>query len=315
MIAKPFEKFSYTSLTISSLMLIGVSYHYTTLDIKWSFVESKIVNGILIFGALMLTNHAIDSITRQYSLERSNRNSYHLLLYPLIVISLPIESIDLRFILSSSAIWSAWRNMRIFFTLSSNTKKIKRILDVSLLISCASLFILENLLLVSIPILLLLTSNLQTDIKYFIVIIFTPIVFLSSVYVISAFFSYDVYLFNSYFFQDQLMLNSDFRLNFTPYYGSLSIVFIIYFFSVIVKLSRAVSMQRRILDLVGVFFFFLIVFFFSMSKDLSGSEFHYLSLILVYFIAQIFAKKINSFYVNLIFMSIIVSIIIFNFLV
>ena len=101
MFAKTFEKFSYTSAGISTFLLLGISYYYTTLDINWSLFESKIINGILIFGALMLSNYAIDTVTRQLTIERSNRNAYHLLLYPLIVMSYPVESIDMRFILSS----------------------------------------------------------------------------------------------------------------------------------------------------------------------------------------------------------------------
>ena len=72
MFAKTFEKFSYTSAGISTFLLIGISYYYTTLDIKWSLFESKLINGILIFGALMLSNYAIDTVTRQLTIERSN---------------------------------------------------------------------------------------------------------------------------------------------------------------------------------------------------------------------------------------------------
>ena len=89
MIAKTFEKFSYNSAGISTLLLFGVSYYYTTLEVSWSFVESKNLNVILIFGALLLSNYAIDTVTRQLSIERSNRNAYHLLLYPLVVMSYP----------------------------------------------------------------------------------------------------------------------------------------------------------------------------------------------------------------------------------
>ena len=53
MIAKTFEKFSYTSVGISTLLLFGVSYYYTTLEINWSFVESKTLNGILIFKSFL----------------------------------------------------------------------------------------------------------------------------------------------------------------------------------------------------------------------------------------------------------------------
>ena len=50
----------------------------------------------------MLSNYTIDTVTRQLTIERSNRNAYHLLLYPLIVISYPVESIDMTFLLSSA---------------------------------------------------------------------------------------------------------------------------------------------------------------------------------------------------------------------
>ena len=85
MIAKTFEKFNYTSVGISTLLLFGASYYYTTLEINWSFVDSKTLNGILIFGALLLSIYAIDTVTRQLSIERSNRNAYHLLLWLVIV--------------------------------------------------------------------------------------------------------------------------------------------------------------------------------------------------------------------------------------
>ena len=95
MIIKTFEKFSYTSFGISSFMLLATSYYYTTLDITWSIFESSLLNGVIIFGALMLSSFAIDTITRELTIERSNRNGYHLLLYPLVVLSYPIESVDL----------------------------------------------------------------------------------------------------------------------------------------------------------------------------------------------------------------------------
>ncbi len=128
MFAKTFEKFSYTSVGISTVLLLGISYYYTTLDINWSLFESKIINGILIFGALMLSNYAIDTVTRELTIERSNRNAYHLLLYPLVVMCYPVESIDMRFIISSAAIWAAWRNVRIFFELTNTIKKKEKII-------------------------------------------------------------------------------------------------------------------------------------------------------------------------------------------
>tara|TARA_B100000214_G_scaffold232650_1_gene169816 strand:+ start:182 stop:1129 length:948 start_codon:yes stop_codon:yes gene_type:complete len=315
MFAKTFEKFSYTSAGISTILLLGISYYYTTLDITWSLFDSKIINGILIFGSLMLSNYAIDTVTRQLTIERSNRNAYHLLLYPLIIISYPVEFIDMRFILSSAAIWAAWRNMRIFFELTETTKKNKRLLDACILLSFSSFLIIENLIIFIYPLLALITSNISTDLKHYIIIFMTPIIILPSGYVILSFLSVDSYLFSSYFFGDQLQTLDEFKFYLPAAYIPISIVFVLYMISIIIKFNRTIGTTRRILDFVGVVFFILTSYFFSMNQQLSGSEFHYLSLILVYFISQIFAKKIKSSYVNFIFIALIVSIVTFNFLI
>ena len=331
MIAKAFEKFSYTSVGISTFLLFGVSYYYTTLEINWSFVESKTLNGILIFGALLLSNYAIDTVTRQLSIERSNRNAYHLLLYPLVVMSYPIESVDMRFILSSAAIWAAWRNVRIFFELNNNSKRTKRLFDACVLLSFSSLIILDNLIIFIYPLLALVTANIKRDLKHYLIIFMTPLIILPSAYVLLSFLSLDSYLFSSYFFADQLQATDEYNFipnssrfflmlsknnfNLTYSYVPILIVFVLFVISVIIKFLRTYSLRRRILDGTGVLFFILTCLFFSMDQQLSGSEFHYLSLPFVYMVSQIFVKKLKSSYVNFIFMSLIASIIIFKFLI
>ena len=312
MIAKAFEKFSYTSVGISTFLLFGVSYYYTTLEINWSFVESKTLNGILIFGALLLSNYSIDTVTRQLTIERSNRNAYHLLLYPLVIMSYPIESVDMRFILSSSAIWAAWRNVRIFFELNNNSKKIKRIFDACILLSFSSLMILDNLIVFLYPLLLLITTNIKKDLKHFIILFMTPLIILPSAYVLLSFLSLDSYLFSSYFFTDQLQaideynaipnssrflltLFREFKFNLTYSYVPIFIMFVLFVISVIIKFLRTYSLRRRILDGTGVLFFILTCLFFSMDQQLSGSEFHYLSLPFVYYGISNFCKKIKEF--------------------
>lgn len=331
MIAKTFEKFSYNSVGISTLLLFGVSYYYTTLEVSWSFVESKNLNVILIFGALLLSNYAIDTVTRQLSIERSNRNAYHLLLYPLVVMSYPIESVDMRFILSSAAIWAAWRNVRIFFELNNNSKKTKRLFDACILLSFSSLIILDNLIIFIYPLLALVTANIKRDLKHYLIIFMTPLIILPSAYVLLSFLSLDSYLFSSYFFADQLQATDEYNFipnssrfflmlsknsfNLTYSYVPILVVVVLFVISVIIKFLRTYSLRRRILDGVGVLFLILTCLFFSMDQQLSGSEFHYLSLPLVYMVSQIFVKKLKSSYVSFIFMSLIASIIIFKFLI
>lgn len=315
MIAKAFQKFSFTSAGISSLLLLVVTYYYLTLEVKWSFVESKIFNGVLIYGALMLSNYAIDTVTRQLTIERSNRNAYHLLLYPLIIICYPIESVDLKFILSSTAVWAAWRNMRIFLELTNNTKKNKRLFDAMVLLSLSSLIILDNLIIFIYPLLVLITTNIKRDLKHFIILFMTPLIILPTAYVLLSFLSLDSYLFSSYFFADQSQVIEEYNFNLTYSYVPIFIVFVLFVTSVIVKFLRTYSLRRRILDIVGVLFIVLTSLFFSMDQQLSGSEFHYLSLPLVYMISQIFVKKIKSLYVNFIFVLLLASIVTFKFLI
>ena len=314
MIAKAFQKFSFTSAGISSLLLLVVTYYYLTLEVKWSFVESKILNGVLIYGALMLSNYAIDTVTRQLTIERSNRNAYHLLLYPLVIICYPIESVDLKFILSSTAVWAAWRNMRIFLELTNNTKRIKRLFDAMVLLSLSSLIILDNLIIFLYPLLVLLTTNIKRDLKHFIILFMTPLIILPSAYVLLSSLSLDGYLFSSYFFADQPQAIDEYNFSLTYSYVPISIVFVLFVIAVIMKFLRTYSLRRRILDVVGVLFIILTCLFFSMDQQLSGSEFHYLSLPVVYMVSQIFVKKIKSLYVNFIFVLLIASIVTFKFL-
>ena len=160
----------------------------------------------------------------------------------------------------------------------------------------------------------------------------TPLIILPSAYVILSSLSLDGYLFSSYFFADQLqaideynsipnssrfflMLVDEYNFNLTYSYIPILIVFVLFVISVIIKFSRTYSSRRRILDVLGVLFIILTCLFFSMDQYLSGSEFHYLSLPVVYMVSQIFAKKINSLYVNFIFTVLIASIVTFNFLI
>ena len=227
----------------------------------------------------------------------------------------PIESVDLKFILCSTAIWTAWRNMRIFFELTNNTKRIKRLFDAIVLLSFSSMIILDNLIIFLYPLLVLITTNVKRDLKYFIILFMTPLIILPTGYVILSYLSLESYFFASYFYGDHFQVTDDYKFNLTYSYVPIFIVFILYLISVIIKFYRTYGLRRRILDFTGVTFIILTSLFFSVGQHISGSEFHYLSLPLVYFISQIFVKKIKSLYVNFIFVLLIATIATFNFLI
>ncbi len=199
------------------------------------------------------------------------------------------------------------------------------------LLSLSSLIILDNLIIFFYPLLVLITTNIKRDLKHFIILFMTPLIILPTAYVLLSSLSLDGYLFSSYFFADQsqaideyntipnssrffLMLLTENNLSLTYSYVPIFIVFILFVIAVIMKFLRTYSLRRRILDVVGVLFIILTCLFFSMDQQLSGSEFHYLSLPVVYMVSQIFVKKIKSLYVNFIFVLLIASIVTFKFL-
>ena len=291
MIAKTFEKFNYITVTICVLLLLGISIYYSTLEIKWSFFESQILNVLIIFTSFLLTSYSIDTVTRELTVERSGRNALHLILYPLVILSYPIESVDLRFIISSALIFSAWRNYRIFLETNRDDQRIKRLLDTSLLLSLSVFLILDNIILFIIPVLVYFTANIKKDVKHVILLTITPLVFVSSVYIFLEFFSQEYYLFSSFLIGDDFTFLS--KPVFSPTQVPFALLCCYYLIAVIAKISRASSLQRRSLDLAGIFFFFTPFIIISFQENSSGSEYHYFSLILVYFIAQIFSKKIK----------------------
>ena len=135
--------------------------------------------------------------------------------------------------------------------------------------------------------------------------------------VILTFLNLDSVLFSSYLFNTSNTLEISRFSNFVVPFSFWPLALVIFYFliSVILKLRKTAGFQRRLLDIIGVIFFFSFITFFITNQNISGSEFHYVSLILVYFISQIFTININSIYVNLIFISIIASTFIFKFII
>ena len=313
MIAKTFEKFNYITVTICVLLLLGISIYYSTLEIKWSFFESQILNTLVIFSSFLLTSYSIDTVTRQITIERSGRNALHLILYPLVILSYPLESVDLRFIISSALIFSAWRIFRIFIQTSRYDRRIKQLLDTSLLLSLSVLLILENIVLFIFLAAVSSLTNIKKEIRYFVLIITMPLIFIPAAYIFLETFSLGSFTFSSFLIGDDFSLLS--KPVFSIAQAPFAVLFFYYLIAVIAKTSRSSGLNTNVLDMAGVLFLLVTAIIISLLEDSSGSEYHYFSLVLVYFIAQFFSKKINSSIVNFIFISIIASIIIFKFLV
>ena len=312
MIAKIFEKFSYTSISISIVLCLIISYKYIQLDFAWSITNSKILNGGLIFGSLMLTNFAINNFITNSNLERVNKNFLHLLLYPLIVLTYPIETIDLRFIIASSVVWSSWRNFRIFLEITNREKRIKSVLDSTILASISSLLIIENIFLIPILLLSYITSNVKRDNRIIIILLGAPLVLLISFQILASFISIDSFLFSSYLYGDDFKTNSNASLLLTSHLIPLILILFLFVVSGVFNFIKNNSIQKKTIELTKVLFIMGLIYYILSSENFNGLVFHYLSLPLVYMISQIFIKRNNSSLVNFIFIPIIISIIVFK---
>ena len=312
MIAKIFKKFSYTSISISAALILFITYQYLQLDFKWSITNSKILNGGLIFGSLMLTNFAINNFITNSNLERVNKNFLHLLLYPLIVLTYPIETIDLRFIIASSVVWSSWRNFRIFLEITNREKRIKSVLDSTILASISSLLIIENIFLIPILLLSYITSNVKRDNRIIIILLGVPLVLLISFQILASFISIDSFLFSSYLYGDDFKTNSNASLLLTSHLIPLILILFLFVVSGVFNFIKNNSIQKKTIELTKVLFIMGLIYYILSSENFNGLVFHYLSLPLVYMISQIFNKRNNSSLVNFIFIPIIISIIVFK---
>ena len=139
-----------------------------------------------------------------------------------------------------------------------------------------------------------------------------PLIFIPAAYIFLETFSLGSFTFSSFLIGDDFSLLS--KPVFSIAQAPFAVLFFYYLIAVIAKTSRSSSLNTNVLDMAGVLFLLVTAIIISLLEDSSGSEYHYFSLVLVYFIAQFFSKKINSSIVNFIFISIIASIIIFNLL-
>ena len=140
MIAKLFKLNSYVSLTVTVLLLSLVAYNYSNLTATWLSFQEKSLNFLLILAVLIITIRAIGRVCQFVRIDTSS--NYYMLMYPLIVLSFPVESLDLRLLLCPALFFSGWSFFREYVekrnTITSNRSMIL-LFDSILLISISSI--------------------------------------------------------------------------------------------------------------------------------------------------------------------------------
>lgn len=314
MIAKVFKQYSYASVAISGLLLSLISYNYSNLTATWFSFQAKSLNFFLILAILAITIRAIGKILNFWNPEATP--NYHLLIYPLIVLSFPTESFDLRLLLCPALWITGWafflQHLKNRNTISGK-KSIISLFDSVLLVSISSILFIEHLFLLPMLVICLVFSTKSITSRELGVFILIPILLFFTTYTIFLLFDVDALLFSSIVSLKNLSFSNQPNLSFIYYNPSLLYIFFLFICSFPLIYRLKASYEIKMLNYAGLFVFGTLLTTIAFVNPLSGIELHYFSLPLT---GSVYAFLINTKgqnFHNFLFISLIINVLLFTF--
>ncbi len=314
MIAKVFKQYSYLSVTVSTLLLSLISYNYSNLTATWFSFQAKSLNFFLILAILVITIRSIGRILHFLNIEATS--NYHLLIYPLIVLSFPTESFDLRLLLCPALWVSGWAFFREYLENRkriSGKRSIVLLLDSVLLVSISSILFIEHLFLLLMLLICLVFSTKSITSRELGVFILIPILLLFSTYTFFWLFDVDALFFSSILSLKNLSFSNQPNLSFIYYNPSLLYIFFLFTCSLLLLYRLKASYDIKMLNYAGLFVFGILLTMIAFVNPLSGIELHYLSLPLTRQVYVLLIFKKRHYFANFIFISLIISVLLFTF--
>ena len=314
MIAKLFKRNSYVSLTVTGLLLSLVAYNYSNLTIIWLSFQAKSLNFLLILATLIITIRAIGRVFQFIRIDTSS--NYYMLMYPLILLAFPVESVDLRLLLCPAFFFSGWSFFRQYIenkNAISSKRSMVLLFDSILLVSLSSILFIEHLLLLLFLLPGLVFSKKSINLKELGVFIIIPVLLFFTTYNIFLLFDVDALFFSSFISLKNLSFSNQFSLSFIYHAPALLFVFVLFTCSLLLLFRKKVSHDIQTLDYDGLFYFGIVLLVIAFINPLSGLELHYLSLPLTYYIYHLFLWKKDSYFANFILISLIINVLLFTF--
>jgi len=314
MIAKVFKQYSYLSVTVSTLLLSLISYNYSNLTATWFSFQAKSLNFFLILAILVITVWAIGKILHFLNIEATLH--YHLLIYPLIVLSFPTESFDLRLLLCPALWITGWAFFREYLENRkgiSGKRSIVLLLDSVLLVSISSILFIEHLFLLLMLLICLVFSTKSITSRELGVFILIPILLFFTTYTIFLLFDVDGLFFSSILSLKNLSFSNQPNLSFIYYNTSLLYIFFLFTCSLLLLYRLKASYDIKMLNYAGLFVFGILLTMIAFVNPLSGIELHYLSLPLTSAVYVLLIFKKRHYFANFIFISLIISVLLFTF--
>ena len=314
MIAKLFKLNSYASLTVTGLLLSLVAYNYSNLTATWLSFQEKSLNFLLILATLIITIRAIGRVFQFVRIDTSSK--YYMLMYPLILLTFPVESVDLRLLLCPAFFFSGWSFFRQYIE-HKNSISTKRsmvlLFDSILLVSLSSILFVEHLLLLLFLLAGLVFSKKPINLKELGVFIIIPILLFFATYNIFLLFDINDLFFSSFKSLKNLSFSNQFNLSFIYHSPALLYIFFLFIISLLILFQKKASYDVQTLDYDGLFYFGTVLSVIAFVNPQSGLELHYLSLPLTYYIYHLFSWKKSRYFANFILISLIINVLLFTF--
>ena len=314
MIAKLFKRNSYVSLTVTGLLLSLVAYNYSNLTIIWLSFQAKSLNFLLILATLIITIRAISRVFQFVRIDTSS--NYYMLMYPLILLVFPVESVDLRLLLCPAFFFSGWSFFRQYIenkNAISSKRSMVLLFDSILLVSLSSILFIEHLFLLLMLLICLVFSTKSITSRELGVFILIPILLLFSTYTFFWLFDVDALFFSSILSLKNLSFSNQPNLSFIYYNPSLLYIFFLFTCSLLLLYRLKASYEIKMLNYAGLFVFGILLTMIAFVNPLSGIELHYLSLPLTSAVYVLLIFKKSYYFANFIFISLIISVLLFTF--
>ena len=314
MIAKLFKRFSIYSVVFSLFALCVLAYLYSDFDQIWFTFQSRVYNFLVLLGLFIMTIIAIRRILHFSNIE--SRTHYYLFIYPLVVYSFPIEQFDIRILLCSAFFFSGWASFREYIaekdSLSTRNSATK-LLDSVILVTVSAVLFYENLFLLLFPVLGLTFSKKSISREELGIIFIIPTFILFACYQLVSLFQFNSFLFSSLLSEYYFSVFNTFNISFVYQHPEMIVLLMLIVISIIVNIRSRSKHDVKTLDYTGLGYLFLIAFIIGYSKNSPEMLLHYMALPLTYYINKLLESNKNSFIANFLFILIIISFLLFTF--
>jgi len=318
MITKIFKRKSLFSLTLSAILIAFIAYNYSQSKITWSLFQSQWLNFLLFFGIMIMTLRAYSfEMKGKAYVSEKNKNAFYLLMYPLIILSFPYETIDVRLLLCPALIYNA-----VFcisqYSLSKKQFAKTRILlliDTIVLITLASFLIVENAIFLVFLLLGLFWTGSRLVLNEILLIIIVPIILSFTAHTFLSLFNYQDLLFTSFIFDNNHVIVNNINWEFFYANKYLFLLIFIFIYAMILAITRKYRYQERAYISRRIFFAIIVLITIILVSPTYGMEFHYLGLVMVYFMEYFYRKHSNKIFLNFFFVSLIISYLLFTFVI